>query len=431
MAVLTICNHGTGFNRVKGPDNGELVGWVHTNITGDECRMVNGEIQVGNYIVNDGPGSSTGGVSLPSAVNPTTGRRKKDERITGNPSSFGKSFLGHSGKHGTGKLAGASGNISGTGWDENIHKTVHLIQTLIFDNLYDVTHINMVGWSRGGVTCMRIANKLYEVLGDRLTVNIFAADPVAGQDAGKKLQDTRTIPPIVRNYVAVLAKNEMRKTFKPQDMSRMQVADQSRTQVVYLPMPGQHNAQVMPKSGVNGSPEASITHNLAFAFLRHFGTPFEAVPNTYINSNALMCRYYGRAINGSAQYRDSSGIASRVVGMGLGRRSFAKTANMNQYVSGGKTSYWINEHHRYCFANAFPNTFNAIFTRGIPGRTMSAVQPGELAGMGGTQGVITRSLMGKGFLVNHHGRVQAVCGAGVPQHYAIGNRWLAHLPSHG
>lgn len=428
MAVLTICNHGTGFNRVKGPENNELVGWMHTHIAGEEAKMVNGRLQVGNHIVNDGPGCDTGGVPLPSVVNPTTGRLKRNEQQTG--SGFKRGFHGQTGTQG-GMLSGIDGNMNGDGWDENVHKSVHIIQTLKFENLYDVTHVNMVGWSRGAVTCMRIANKLYEVFGESITVNIFGADPVAGQNVGKTMDDTRDIPPSVKNYIAILAKNEMRKTFKPQDMSRMRVMDRSKTNVVFLPMPGKHNGQVMAKSGVNGSPETAITLNLAYAFLRHFGTTFDSGPSTLINSNALMCRYYGRAVNGAGQYQDSSGFSDRLVGTGFARRSFAKTKNMGQYVSGGKTSYWINEHHRYCFANAFPSTFGIVFQRpSFKGAPPVAVRPNELAGMGGSQGVITRSLMGRGYLQHSHGRIMAVPGAGVATQYAINNRWLQHIPSH-
>ncbi|MGK0358323.1 MAG: hypothetical protein ACI9U2_000607 [Bradymonadia bacterium] len=34
---------------------------------------------------------------------------------------------------------------------------------------------------------------------------------------------------------------------------------------------------------------------------------------------------------------------------------------MAKYVTGGKDSYWVNEHHRHCFKHAFPATYQAIF----------------------------------------------------------------------
>jgi hypothetical protein len=47
--------------------------------------------------------------------------------------------------------------------------------------VYPVTEIILVGWSRGAVTCHMMANKLFQdTLTSHIPVSIFAVDPVAG-----------------------------------------------------------------------------------------------------------------------------------------------------------------------------------------------------------------------------------------------------------
>jgi len=113
--------------------------------------------------------------------------------------------------------------------------------------------VNLVGWSRGAVICIRIAHKMYEVFNDSIECNIFGVDPVAGMDAGEKMVDTQMLNPNVRRYIGVLAMHEMRKTFSPQDWSRMAV-DPAHTTAILLPMPGVHSAQV-----IAGTPADSAT----------------------------------------------------------------------------------------------------------------------------------------------------------------------------
>ncbi|MGK0358322.1 MAG: hypothetical protein ACI9U2_000606 [Bradymonadia bacterium] len=284
MTVLTICNHGTGVNRIKGPAAGGLVGWTHANIHGTESRMDDGTFVPGDHIVNDGPGAPKNDVALASTVNPVTGRQKSEEHTS--RSILGRravrnDFFGQGGGHQTGFLADKRGNISGMGWDESVHRTLHLLLKFeqgINITTINITTINMVDWSRGAVTSIRLANKIDEVFNGTTPMNIFSVDPVAGQSAGLTMEDTQILPPSVKNYVAILAMNEMRRTFAPQDMSRMRVTDPNSTRMTFLPMPGQHTQQVMSRSGVSQEPQARISMSLAYAFLKQFGTRFHGPP---------------------------------------------------------------------------------------------------------------------------------------------------------
>ena len=99
--------------------------------------------------------------------------------------------------------------------------------------------VNLTGHSRGAVTCIKIANLLKAKVAElehqspleqadaelleklkKLELNIFNLDPVAGM-GDKMVRDGRVIPSNVANYMATLQLDEMRRDFKPQDMSRV------------------------------------------------------------------------------------------------------------------------------------------------------------------------------------------------------------------
>jgi hypothetical protein len=235
------------------------------------------------------------------------------------------------------------------GWDENVQRTVNIIQDLQFEKGLDIDRVNLVGWSRGAVTCIRIAHMMYEVFKNTIECNIFAVDPVAGLDSGLTMSDTQILNTNVNCYIGILAMHERRESFRPQDWSRLSM-DPSVTTAVMLPMPGVHNAQV-------------ITRNLACGFLRWLGSPITTVPYGHLSSPADMCEAYGRlvmSLSGHKEFQTKHGT-STIIGGGLRRRGFAKHSQMDLYTRGGKESYWINEHHRACFAAAYPKAYDVIF----------------------------------------------------------------------
>ena len=331
MAVFTIFNHGTAFNRHKSDDSGEVVGQLSQLMDGEEVRFTGDGLVRGNYLINEGPGSTAGGLDQPSVKNPFTGQDKGQK--TG--SKFAKGFYGETSKHWA-----ATGLISGADWEDNTWRAAHTVQSLKFDHDVDITTVNLTGWSRGGVTCIRIANMLYEVFGDSIRVNIFAYDPVAGQDAG--LQPiNRTLPSNVDKFVAILAMHERRKTFKPQDLSRVIVKEPTRTQVTFLPFPGTHGEQVM--SSTHYQEPAQVARSLGYALLQQWGTPFDGMPRGPLLTNAAMLEAYSAMSQELAKGHDSvyykhetSGIKARLMGKGLGRRSFYTSKEMDKYVAGGK-----------------------------------------------------------------------------------------------
>ncbi len=359
MPTFTVFCHGTGFNRHKGSECDELVAWCHNNIHGREARLVNGAVAPGNYLINEGPGHGGNGLEQAQNVNPITGdsRSRTPLKKVFHTPTFADHARGET--HGRERFASTKGKISGDGWDENVVRTVNVIQELMFTHGVVIDRVNLVGWSRGAVTCIRIASRLYEVFKTTIECNIFAVDPVAGADAGLKMSDTQALHPNVKRYIGVLSMHEMRQTFKPQDWSRIALQPHATTAVM-LPMPGVHNAQVMVKSPADA---AYITRNLAAAFLAANGSPMSRKAFAHLNSPEDMCQAYGRLVLSLSEHRkyQSSGLANRLVGMGLRRRAFATHSKMDGYTRGGKGSYWINEHHRACFQAAFPGAYQSLF----------------------------------------------------------------------
>jgi hypothetical protein len=237
-----------------------------------------------------------------------------------------------------------------------------MIQDLKFEKGKPIDCVNLVGWSRGAVTCTRIANLMFEVFNTEIACNIFAVDPVAGSDAGLTMEDTQELPSNVKNYVGILSMHEMRSTFNPQDWNRINVQSPDTTTVIFLPMPGVHNAQVMVKAPPDS---ACITRNLACGLLRQWGTPISKAPFAHLGSPQDMSIAYARLVLSLSEHKhyETKSLTGRLMGgtTSLRRRDFAKHSKMDTYTRGGKESYWINEHHRACFAAAFPDIYALIF----------------------------------------------------------------------
>ena len=257
--------------------------------------------------------------------------------------------------HGTVKFfAGAKVTmaITGHGWDDNIRHAVASIGEAFAppagaDADVQVPYggrINMIGWSRGAVTCLRMANWIKEFYGSGFEVNIFAIDPVAGLDAGTKLRDTFTIPDIVKDYVAVLALDEKRNDFKPQDLTRIVIQDKAKSNVVFLPFPGVHNTPVLKKAH-DLTEVTDVVRALAYSFLRQHGTQFKVGAGAAHTGwdAAKYCQLYDEMLKKRTRYAalmKATFMAKKAGGLG------------DRLVKTGKDTYtppaYVNQHHQYC-----------------------------------------------------------------------------------
>ena len=220
--------------------------------------------------------------------------------------------------------------------------------------------INMIGWSRGGVTAIRLANALSEQPQFRsVKINIVAIDPVAGGERGNDAKN-RVLPKQVKNFLCILATGEKRSSFKPQDAERI-VASRS-CNVVMLPFPGVHDTVAKLADGPRGL-VSQVVFAIAGQFLEHFGSvPRQQGP---IMDDLDYLQYYAEMIVRLDEYKKlrvgkikGARLTDRAVSKGtLTTRDFAK--HLDQYVIDPEN--FINIHHRRCFKSCYPNLFGYIY----------------------------------------------------------------------
>jgi hypothetical protein len=362
MPSFTILCHGSGGHRTK-PDK-EIVAFLGRRMAGEEYKQ---------YLILDGVGGTPQG---DGGANPLAGSfdwadrnkgaKSKDVSVEmgGSNKKMGSRVGGSRFKYGREKMpvGGAAGaNIVGYGVEDNARHAIVTIANL--PQLPDT--INLIGWSRGAVTSLVIANMLYdptstEGLFRTVNVNIFAIDPVAGDKAGTKdgAESRRLITPNVKNYLCVLNTGENRKTFSPQDLSRVIVVDAGSTNAVFLPFPGKHSSCAQ-----NNDPKAKevsdIGWSLGITFLENFGTRFSPLPPRCLPFEAF-ARYC--AITTKAEHYArirQKGLKQRLIGKGFGKR--AMTEELEAYTQ--FSDYFVNEHHRRLFERKMPALYAWLFTR--------------------------------------------------------------------
>ena len=103
-----------------------------------------------------------------------------------------------------------------------------------------LTTINVIGWSRGGVTCIMFANACAETEGlKNIDINIFTLDPVPGYGSGGKDEHRCILKFNVKNYASVIQMDEVSRAFAPV----VPETDQN-TKCNYITMPGRHGTGV-------------------------------------------------------------------------------------------------------------------------------------------------------------------------------------------
>jgi len=373
MPVFTMLNCGTMFDRSK---KGEIIADFGANMQGEEYA---------DFLITEGPGGSNEGHLMPGTFDPfTIGRtaKKDSPKWSQTPMQTLVDVTKGEDKYqprGHGFLTGVTSNtskvnagITGHGWDDNIRHAIAVLADR-FPNL--TATVNMVGWSRGAVTCLRLANWMKEFLGDNWTVNIFAIDPVAGIDAGTRLRDTYEVPDIVKEYVGVLAMDEARGDFRPQDLSRIKVLAPSKTTVSFLPFPGVHNTVVLVKDqSLTEVPK--VVRFLAYKFLSARGTQFRAPEAVY--SHAQLCSLYAQMQKKRSNYR---GLMKKTV---VAKQSGGIEQRSTVLQAGSINGFFVNEHHRVVFKATYPDIYNYFFTTQVPnlnGKVYTSYKSGDPWGM--------------------------------------------------
>jgi hypothetical protein len=390
--VFTVFTHGTDFHRDTDPN--ELISELSGTMAGKEARIIQtGERSDDNsmpfslesinptYLICEGPGSeeisakdSSSGIhhAYPGKFNPifnidkTPGQSQKiNSRLTfkggrrywffgdGKTSDFQDDFVGN-----TPEVLKQMGLALGRGWEDNVYKVVWMITHLKFEMGQPIDTVNLVGWSRGAVTCLKIANKLFEVFEDTINVNIMAIDPVPG-GYNTKTTDIIAIPANVRNYLAILALDADGGNFLPTDRSIMKLlAPKSqlgingnpdslnplsiKPHVHFLPIPGNHTDVVNVKlSSVLVKNSAILCRHIAWKFLTAHGT---GLVKNFDLSNTKINGLYDEMLSklpNIAKAASTVGFLSPIEGWKTER---LVRKNRGDYVN--EPSKYINEHHR-------------------------------------------------------------------------------------
>lgn len=306
MGVFTIYNCGTAYNALSG----DVI-----------ARLYQGTTPQNQCMINAGPGSG----------------------------SFTPNFLG-----GTANPGGAgttSGLLFGAGVEANVSSTIEKLYLM----RPQPTVVNLCGWSRGGITCAKIANKMMQ-LGPPLSgmaVNIFAIDPVPGSNAGGGSNwNNITISPNVRSYHTILAQHDLRSWA----MDSFQAVYPRFSDGVNLDvdvMPGSHSSIVEFKGENGKNATAELVYDMASRFLKSHGTQFTG---PLLSNNEILKRY--------ALIQENFEFYTKLKAKHL--KKLAQNPNTykreimdasKQLVGGlsmAKPAFFINEHHRETFRFSYP-----------------------------------------------------------------------------
>lgn len=327
--VFTIYCHGTGMSRDKKQDK-EIVNFF--GHTGDEEGV--------NQLMLDGVGEAPRNHPMAGSFvfDPTAPYNKRDI-------SKDENFL---------KKNPLLAQIVGHGVDGNVKFAMAYLAALP----RPPSTINLLGWSRGAVTALRLANAISRQW-NGIDLNIFAVDPVAGRDKGESTEDAKTVPAQVRNLLVILATGEKRSTFSPQDAARLSATPASN--VVLLPMPGAHDTVAMWEERTLHVSE--VVFSMAGQFLSKFGTrPQRTKP---MLSDAQYVERYSHMLLHLEEYKSlrvgkvkGATLKDRLASIPmLHTRDFAK--KLDEYVVDPEN--FINLHHRRCFKSVYPNLFTYLY----------------------------------------------------------------------
>jgi hypothetical protein len=297
--AFTIYNCGTNFHR----DSNDAVARLWRQTLQHEC------------MITDGPGSGTW-----------------------KPTCFG----GRANPGGASKLGGL---LFGTGADKNVEGAIKILAGI--KPLPRI--VNLCGWSRGGVTCAKIANMMHRMGPpfSLIKVNIFAIDPVPGSNAGSgSMWQHITLTQNIVYYHALLSQHDMRGVddfFQPTYPSHS-----GSTKVDVDIMPGTHSSILVFKGGKEET--AELTTDMAKRFLKSHGTQF--TDESLYSANDILRRY--------GLIQEDFPYYSKLKGKNLVNIESLKRVVMDSgktvvgSLSMAKPRFFINEHHRETFRLLYP-----------------------------------------------------------------------------
>jgi hypothetical protein len=216
--------------------------------------------------------------------------------------------------------------------------------------------VNMAGWSRGAVTCYKIANTMSrDAELKSIPVNIFAIDPVPGSSGvgNKEMWQDLELTPNVSNCTVIIAWHDSRRAFAPVITPRNRVPA-GCTYTVYI-MPGNHSSIVEEKAGVVEA--AQIVKDMAMRFLRkfhtHFTDKFQLSAGEIIEKYAIIAKNFG-------SYQELAGryFTSRII---VTQDSKGKSIDSMKLTPERKEGqFFINDHHKELYLELYPKLFHEL-----------------------------------------------------------------------
>ena len=307
------------------------------------------------------------------------------------------------------------GVLQGNGMDDNIRHAIAVVQNALEKaeqsgrlGKQQPFTINLLGWSRGAVTCIRAANWFTTVYKDRVEINIFAFDPVPGGHLD--LEDARVLGPAVKSYISVLCLDDRREPFRPIDMTgpardRL-TPTSSNIELALLPMPGVHSTPLYfgsnktPVNGVNLHGCAEVARYLAWKFLKEKGSRLRPDGDNPVRnfSAAALCEKYAEMMMNLGQYATQDwGTTFSTYSQSGAKGSLpierAVHRDRVKYTRRGDGGFFLNEHHLTAFAVAFPQLARA-----------AGVVMNDLVGAGGSDATINQCPLTKKWLWQFLGR---------------------------
>ncbi|WP_298626335.1 DUF5621 domain-containing protein [uncultured Legionella sp.] len=290
----------------------------------------------------------------------------------------------------------------GTEVKPNAARTTEEIIKWLNTQADDSHSINMAGFSRGSITSIYIANNLKKremeleaqeqqlILegkqldaGDKklltqlqkINLNLFLIDPVAGMSDKSKM-DGRVIPDNVKSCVTVYQTDEMRRDFKPQDLTRLVISSPQTTKLSMLPMYGNHSDTTKIKNDKMTAGPQILWHSL-YQFLTQHGTTFQGdkkpqivYSNDYREPTALQsenpsAKELLNLFSLNHEERDAylkSGMTSKLVD-GIPTPRIERTLNKHLRFYVKNADFFTNQLERELFKITYPKTFNYLFER--------------------------------------------------------------------
>ncbi|SON52148.1 hypothetical protein [Vibrio tapetis] len=241
-----------------------------------------------------------------------------------------------------------------------------------------ITRVNIVGWSRGGVSCFELANRMQN---DRrlrdIEVNIFACDPVPG--GMNTFKDYKTLGPNVKQVVCVFAQDERSLAFKAR-MPRLH----PQTKYYTTLMPGRHATLVGNAHWDGGSGgrndltgPGKVTRDFMEKVLTGWGTRLKQSSMLHLR-RANILNYYIQMFSNRDLYQDQHNevytIKDRRVSSGKDRIGQKRQSWMgiptHRFQYPGITKDYrgaVNRHHRDVLDN------NIFATQGISAALVNMV----------------------------------------------------------